>query len=103
MKRIFLCSRYAGDTVRNKSVAERLCRRAIEAGHAPFALHLLYPRFLNDEDPTERELGIACGLAFMEVCDEVWIYTADGVSRGMERELDQAFRLGKPVVEIKEV
>ena len=103
MKRIFLCSRYAGDTVRNEAVAERLCRRVVEAGHAPFAPHLLYPRFLNDEDPTERELGIASGLAFMEVCDEVWVYTSDGVSSGMGRELDHAIRLDKPVVEIEEV
>ena len=103
MKRIFLCSRYAGDTVGNEAVAERLCRRVIEAGHAPFAPHLLYPRFLNDEDPSERELGIACGLAYMEVCDEVWVYTGDGISCGMRQELDRASRLSKPVVVIEEV
>ena len=103
MKRIFVCSRYAGDTVRYQAVAERLCRRVIEAGHAPFAPHLLYPRVLSDRDPAERELGIACGLAFMEACDEVWVYTGDGVSSGMKRELHQAHRLGKPVVEIEEV
>ena len=103
MKRIFLCSRYAGDTVRNESVAERLCRRVMEAGHGPFAPHLLYPRFLDDRDPAERELGIACGLAFMEVCDEVRVYTADGVSSGMERELERAYHLGKPVIEIEEL
>ena len=33
MKRIFICSRYAGDTARNEAVAERLCRKAVEAGH----------------------------------------------------------------------
>ena len=103
LNRIFLCSRYAGDTVRNEAVAERLCRRVIEAGHAPFAPHLLCPRFLEDRDPSAREIGIACGLAFMEVCDEVWVYTADGVSSGMRRELDHASRLGKPVIEIEEL
>ncbi len=103
MKRIFLCSRYAGYTAHNETVAERLCRRAIQAGHAPFAPHLLYARFLNDTNPLERELGITCGLAFMEVCDEVWVYTSDGVSSGMGRELDHAIRLDEPVVEIEEV
>ena len=77
MKRIFLCSRYAGNTANNETVAERLCRKAIEAGHAPFAPHLLYPRFLDDRNVSERELGITCGLTFMAVCDEVWVYTAD--------------------------
>ena len=103
VKRIYLCSRYAGDTARNEVVAERLCRQLVDAGQAPFAPHLLYPRFLDDRNPSERELGIACGLAFMSVRDEVWVYTADGFSSGMGRELDHAFRLGKPVVEIKEV
>ena len=103
MKRIYVCSRYAGDTANNVAVAERLCRKVVKAGHAPFAPHLTYTHFLDDRDPTERELGIDCGLAFMAACDEVWVYTADGVSSGMGRELDHAFRLGKPVVKIKEV
>ncbi len=103
MKRIYLCSRYAEDTANNVAVAERLCRKVVEAGHAPFAPHLIHTRFLDDRDPSERVLGIACGLTFMAVCDEVWVYTADGVSSGMGRELDHAFQLGKPVVEIKEV
>ena len=103
MKRIYLCSRYAGDTAKNVAVAERLCRRLVEAGQAPFAPHLLYPRFLDDCNVSERELGIACGLTFMEVCDEVWVYAADGVSSGMRQELDHAIRLGRPVVEIKEI
>ncbi len=103
MKRIYLCSRYAGDTANNVAVAERLCRKVVEAGHAPFPPHLIYTRFLDDRDPSERVLGIACALTFMAVCDEVWVYTADGFSSGMGRELDHAFRLCKPVVEIKEV
>ena len=101
MKRIYVCSRYAGDTANNVAVAERLCRKLVEAGQAPFAPHLLYPRFLDDRDLSEREIGIACGLTFMQVCDEVWVYSGNGLSGGMRRELDHAIRLGKPVVEIK--
>ena len=57
---------YAGDTAHNEAVAERLCRKVIQASHAPFAPHLLYPRFLNDGDLSARELGISCGLAFAD-------------------------------------
>jgi len=103
VKRIFICSRYAGDVTRNVTVAERLCRKAVERGHAPFAPHLLYTRFLDDEKASERELGIACGLKFMKTCDEVWVYTGDGISSGMRREIDHAIRLGRPVVEIEEI
>ncbi len=102
MKRIYLCSRYAGDTATNFALAERLCRQVIGGG-APFAPHLLYPRFLDDRNPSERECGIACGLTFMEVCDEVWVYSGNGLSSGMRREVDHAIRLGRPVIEIKEI
>ena len=70
---------------------------------SPFAPHLLYPRFLDDGNPSERALGIACGLTFMEVCDEVWLYSGNGLSSGMRREVDHAIQLGKTLVEIKEV
>jgi len=102
-KRVFICSRYAGDTEHNVRVALALCRMAIEAGCAPFAPHLLYTRFLDESDPTQRELGISMGLWFMDVCDEVWVYAAEGISDGMHREVEHARALGKPVIELREV
>jgi len=99
MKRVFICSRYAGDVARNTATAERLCRQAVARGCAPFAPHLLYTRFLDDEKESEREAGIASGLAFMEVCDEVWVFTGEGISDGMRLEVDYARRIGKPVIE----
>ncbi len=103
MKRVFICSRYAGHIEANVRNAERLCRRAVEQGCAPFAPHLLFTRFLNDAAPEERNSGIECGLAFMEMCDEVWAYTGNGVSDGMRREIAHARDLGKPVIELTEV
>jgi len=102
-KRVFICSRYAGDIERNVDAAVALCRIAVDAGCAPFAPHLIYTRFVDDADPVERELGISMGLRFMEVCDEVWVYTGDGISEGMRREIAHARRLAKTVVEIAEV
>lgn len=99
MKKIFICSPYAGDVERNVWVAETLCRLVIDQGAVPFAPHLLYTRFLDDDDPEDRQKGIACGLAFMAVCDEVWAYTGDGVSAGMEQEIKQAKSLGKQVID----
>jgi hypothetical protein len=103
MKRIFICSRYAGNLVENAAIAERLCRRAVESGCAPFAPHLLYARFLDENDESGREAGMACGQAFMEVCDEVWVFTGDGLSHGMCREVNHARHLGKPILEMKVV
>ncbi len=102
-KRVFICSRYIGDIEHNIEVALALCRVAVEAGHAPFAPHLLYTRFLEEDDPAQRELGISLGLRFMEACDEVWVYAAEGVSDGMRREMEHARHLGKPIVLLREV
>ena len=102
-KRVFVCSRYAGDVARNIETAQNLCRMIALAGHAPFAPHLLYTRFLDDEEPAERELGITIGLRFMDVCDEVWVHIREGISSGMKIELEHARRLGKAIIEIHEV
>ena len=103
MKRVFICSRFAGDVDRNMETARKLCRRAVERGCAPFAPHLLYPQFVDDARPEERETGIACGLEFMALCDEVWAYMGDGVSDGMRREMAHAQRLAKSLIELTEI
>ncbi len=102
-KRVFICSRYIGDIDHNVEVALSLCRMAVEVGHAPFAPHLLYTRFLDEDNPAQREVGISLGLRFMEVCDVVWVYLGEGVSDGMRREIEHARRLGKPIVLLREV
>lgn len=102
-RRVFICSRYAGDIEHNVEVAQALCRMAIDAGRAPFATHLLYTRFLDEDDPAQRELGISMGLRFMEVCEEVWAYIGEDISEGMRREMEHARALGKPVIELREV
>jgi hypothetical protein len=103
-ERVFICSKYAGDVKHNLDVAMALCRMAVEAGFAPFAPHLLYTQFLDDSDPTQRELGISMGLRFMETCDEVWVCVGDnGVSEGMRREMKHARRLAKPMAIFREV
>jgi hypothetical protein len=37
MKKVFICSPFAGDTERNIQIARKLCKLEIEAGNAPFA------------------------------------------------------------------
>lgn len=102
-KGIFICSRYVGDIAHNVEVARALCRMAVEAGRTPFAPHLLYPQFLDENDPDQRDLGISLGLRFMEACDEVWVYVGEGVSEGMCHEIEYARLLGKLIIEVQEV
>lgn len=94
-KRIFVASPFRGtsimDRLQNYRAAEDYCRLVVEAGHAPFAPHVHYPSILDEDVPEERAAGIACGLAFLAVCDELWAW---GSSPGVEAEVAEAGRLG---------
>ena len=97
-RKIYVASKYAGDIQTNLENAIWACRYVIDKGYMPVASHLLYPQILNDNLPRERELGLMFGLALLAVCDEVWVFMANGeVSSGMEREIEEAKRLGIPV------
>ena len=97
MKRVFICSPFAGDVEGNMELARDLCRLAIEDGHAPFAPHLLYPGIVDDSNIKDRELGITCGLCFLDACDEVWAYVGRGQTPGMAQELAYARNTGKRI------
>ena len=86
---IYVCSPYAGDIKHNVEAARRYCRFAVEQGYIPIAPHLLFPQFLDDTDPTERELGLFFGNALMSKCTEVWVF-GERISRGMAAEIRRA-------------
>ena len=93
---VYICSPYAGDVERNVEAARRYSRFAVEAGYIPFAPHLLFPQFMNDADPAERELGLFFGNALMSKCAEVWVF-GDVISEGMGVEIETAKRRRQPV------
>ena len=86
---VYVCSPYAGDTAGNIEAARRYSRFAVEAGYIPIAPHLLFPQFLNDDDPEERRLGLFFGNAIMSKCSEVWVF-GDRISSGMAAEIRRA-------------
>ena len=86
---VYICSPYAGDIDANVNAARRYSRFAVEQGYIPIAPHLLFPQFLNDADPRERQLGLFFGNALMSKCSEVWVF-GDYISPGMEAEIRRA-------------
>ena len=90
---VFICSPFAGDIENNVKAARRYCRFAVETGFIPFAPHLLFPQFLDDTDPKERELGLFFGIALMSKCAEVWVF-GETVSVGMAKEIEKAENRG---------
>lgn len=86
---VYICSPYAGDIESNTAAARRYCRFAVEAGYIPIAPHLLFPQFLNDSDPKERELGLFFGNALLSKCAEMFVF-GNRISEGMEAEIKRA-------------
>ena len=83
---VYICSPYAGEIEKNVKAAQGYSRFAVEKGYIPIAPHLLFPQFLNDANPKERQLGISAGMEaeinrakwknyrlryFTETCEEV--------------------------------
>lgn len=95
-KLVYIASPYAGDVEKNVEFAKQACRFAMGHGCTPVAAHLMYPQFLNDADPKEREAGMRMGLRILAECDELWM-CGDEASPGMREEKAAAMEMGIPV------
>lgn len=95
-RKVYVVSKFAGDIPNNVKLARQYCRFAASKKYIPIASHLMFPQFLNDKDPKERELGLLYGLALLKCCYEVWCFGTD-ISAGMKQEIEEAKRLNKPI------
>lgn len=95
---VFICSPLRGDYIENQKRAKGYCREAIMAGYIPIAPHVYFTQFLDDTVESERILGIDCGIALLDKCSEIWIYTERGISDGMKTEIEHAKQKGIKLV-----
>ena len=86
---VYICSPFSGDVETNVANARRYSRFAVDKGYIPIAPHLLFPQFLRDDHPMERQLGLVFGLALLCKCAEVWVF-GSRISPGMEAEIKRA-------------
>ena len=93
---VFICSPFAGDMEGNTRRAREYSRFAVSKDYIPIAPHLLFPQFLDDTDPAQRELGISFGLVLQSMCREMWVF-GDTVSKGMAVEIEKAKERGIPI------
>ena len=93
---VFICSPYAGDTDRNIRKAKRFCRFAVSKKYIPFAPHLLFPQFMDDDDKHQRNLGLLFGIVLMSKCSELWVFGRD-ITKGMSIEIEKAKKLRIPI------
>lgn len=86
---VYIRSPFSGAVEENIAAAQRYSRFAVDNGYIPFAPHLLFPQFLDDNNPKERQLGLFFGNALMSKCAEVWVF-GNIISAGMETEIKRA-------------
>ena len=96
---VYIASPYAGDVEGNVAFAKAACRYAAAQGCTPVAVHLMYPQFLDDQVPKEREAGLKMGQRVLAACDEIWL-CGERMSAGMKAEETEAKRLGIPIRKI---
>lgn len=95
-KLVFICSPFAGDIETNTGRARRYGRYAVAEKVVPIIPHLMYPQFLEEGDPEERQLGIDMGLVLLSRCHELWVF-GDRISTGMSIEIARAKRWNIPI------
>lgn len=86
---VYICSPYSGDIDINVKKARAFCRFALEKNCIPLAPHLLFPQFMDDDIPQERELAMFMNMVLLGKCNELWVF-GDTISKGMAEEIAKA-------------
>lgn len=86
---VYVCSPFSGNLESNVENTRRYCRFAVDSGFVPFAPHLLFPQFMYDEVPEERELALFMGIVMLTKCAELWVF-GEQISKGMSKEIHKA-------------
>ncbi len=97
---VFVASPLRADTpdgvMANTNRARAYSRWVMEQGFIPFAPHLLFTQFMEDQVDSERERALAMTGKLVEICGQFWAF-GDTLSSGMMREASIARALNKPV------
>lgn len=83
---------------RHMQFAKLLCVAAKDAGFLPFASHLYGPTFLDDDVPSDRDVGLKIGRAILRRANEVWVWDLWGISSGMRGDIDEVEEANRIIV-----
>ena len=75
---------------RNLAYARLCCLDVTRMGHWPYASHVFFCQFLDEMNPSEREIGIASGFEWGKLADICAVYQDLGVSKGMRLGIEMA-------------
>ena len=102
MNKIYMCSplssSYQKTVELNQSQARDLCGMFIHLGLLPIAPHIYFTQFLNDNDETQRLIGIKMGIELLKECDIMYVYDTDKISNGMKEEINFVQEKDIPII-----
>ena len=93
---VYICSPLSGDVDGNMEKARQYCRFALEQGQIPLAPHLMFPQFMDEGDPEERDLAMFMDIVLLGKCSQVWVL-GEEISEGMLAEINVAKRRRQPI------
>ena len=85
MRKVYVCAPLGGNVEQNLKKVKTYTEYALRCGTAPVVPHF-YAECLDDNDPKDREIGLAAGLSLLWFCDELWLF-GDTVTDGMKNKL----------------
>jgi len=89
---VYICSPFSsGDKKQNIINTRRFCKYAVAQNCIPFAPHLLFPQFMDDSNPEERDAAFKMNNIMLGKCDELWVF-GNRYTEGMQREMKWAKR-----------
>ena len=96
---VLIESPFAGEVEKNIRYARACMRDSLLRGEHPFVMHLLYTQdgILDDDIPSERNLGIEAGLAWGKCARKTVVYTDFGITPGMEQGIKRAKEEGREI------
>ena len=81
---VYVESPYAGNVAENLAYLKLCLIQVITEGHNPYASHLFFTQFLDDNDPVQRKVGITLGNQWRLYCEETHFFVDLGWSAGMQ-------------------
>lgn len=93
---VYICAPFLGAIERNKKRAADFAAFAYRNGCIPMTPHLLFP-FMDDSKEEERATALHMDMVLMGKCKEVWVFSENGVTSGMQKEIKKATTWGKTV------
>jgi len=93
---VYICSPFAGDVENNVNMARVYSRFAVRNACIPLAPHLLFPQFMDDSVPAERNIALFMGMVLLGKCEQIWVF-GNNISKGMAAEIEKAKKKNMPI------